>query len=69
MPPIYVMQLPYGPPPLRGDGAAWQAEMGAWLALSFGLLAIGVILTIWTARRVLAPAARRLLTRTKVDRR
>ena len=48
LPPIYAMQLAYGPPQLRGGEAEWQAEMAVWFALSLGLVVIGAILTIWS---------------------
>jgi hypothetical protein len=46
-----VWSLAYGPSRFV-DGLAWQAETRVWLAVALGLLAAGVILTVWTARRV-----------------
>jgi hypothetical protein len=43
--------LAYGPAHLD-DMAAWQTETRAWFAFALGLLAIGVLLTVWTTRRV-----------------
>jgi hypothetical protein len=59
LPPIYAMQLAYGPAPLRGGQAEWLAELLAWFALSLGMVAIGAILTIWSARGGPASAAGR----------
>jgi hypothetical protein len=43
--------LAYGPSHLT-DVGAWRTETAAWLAVALGLIAVGAILTVWTARRV-----------------
>lgn len=43
--------LAYGPAHLT-DGPAWQRETWVWFALAVGILLAGLILTIWTARRL-----------------
>jgi len=43
--------LAYGPAHLD-DPAAWQTETRVWLAFALVLVALGVVLTIWTAGRV-----------------
>jgi hypothetical protein len=43
--------LPYGPARVT-DMPAWQAETRVWFAIAVGVLVVGLVLTVWTARRV-----------------
>ena len=46
-----IYTLAYGPAHLT-DGAAWQTETRAWFAVAVGILLLGLVLSVWTARRV-----------------
>jgi hypothetical protein len=42
--------LPYGPAHLQGE--AWVTETRIWFAVAVVVLLVGVVLTVWAARRV-----------------
>jgi hypothetical protein len=53
--------LAFGPAHLD-DMTAWQTETRVWLAFTLVLVAVGVILTIWTARRLRSGVAAKELS-------